>query len=51
MRLWKYNRVTGYWRAVRDVTLETAQEWLTIWQRDEPGEVFTVSARRPSWRP
>jgi hypothetical protein len=49
--LWKYNRITGYWRAERDVSPETAQQWLTIFRDDEPRESFKISASRPSGPP
>lgn len=50
-QLWKFNRITGYWSPVRSVTDETAPKWLAIFQRDEPSEYFTISARRPSHNP
>ena len=45
--LWKYNRITGLWVSQRTVTAETAQEWLSIFQADEPSEKFKVSKNRP----
>lgn len=45
--LWRYNRRTGYWTHERNVTDETAQAWLHIFMRDEPTEVFLLSATRP----
>ena len=30
MRLWKYNKITGFWNVVRAVTSDTAVEWLQI---------------------
>lgn len=47
MYLWKYNTTTGIWRAVRDVTPETADQWLAIWQRDEPNAYFKISKNKP----
>jgi hypothetical protein len=47
MNLWKYNPITGIWKLVRDVTEETAQQWLTIFQADEPTAKFVVSNRKP----
>jgi hypothetical protein len=48
MNLWKYNPITGIWKLVRDVTEETAQQWLAIFQADEPTGKFVVSKRKPS---
>jgi hypothetical protein len=47
MRLWKYNKITGFWNVVRTVTPETAVEWLKVWQKDEPKETFVISTRKP----
>lgn len=33
--------------AEREVTEETAQEWLKIYRADEPGVIFIVSKNRP----
>jgi hypothetical protein len=30
MRLWKYNKITGFWNVVRSVTPDTAVEWLKV---------------------
>ena len=48
--LWKRDKVTGTWDYVRDVTPETAAQWLAIFQKDEPNETFKVAAKRPSWK-
>ena len=45
--LWKYNKVTGYWEVMREVTLSTKDEWLSIYQADEPNELFKVSKTKP----
>ena len=50
LRLWKYGRITGLWRAERTVTPDTSAQWLAIYRRDEPEEIFIVSARRPTHR-
>ena len=47
MTLWKYNKITGYWVAVRSVTDETKEQWLALFKRDEPGELFKVSKHKP----
>jgi len=49
--LWKYNRVTGYWDHQRGCAPETAQQWLEVFQRDEPQESFKLSRKRPSNKP
>lgn len=51
LRLWKYNRTTGFWDYARNVTLETADQWLRKWRSDEPGESFVVSNNKPSKPP
>lgn len=33
--------------AEREVTEETAQQWLAIFRADEPGVLFIASARKP----
>ena len=45
--LWRLHAVTGYWRIEREVTRETAQQWLDIYRKDEPSARFTVSRTRP----
>jgi hypothetical protein len=47
MSIWEYNPITGYWKYVRSVTDKTADEWLKIFQSDEPGKKFRVSKRKP----
>ena len=47
MMLWKYNKDTGYWQVMRDVLPSTASEWLSIYQNDQPSEVFKVSKIKP----
>lgn len=47
MTLWKYNKITGYWVAVRSVTDETKEQWLALFKSDEPEELFKVSKHKP----
>lgn len=47
LQLWKFNKVTGLWVPQRTVTQQTADEWLRIFQRDEPEEIFKVSVNKP----
>lgn len=49
--LWKYNKTTGIWNQQRSCEDATAGEWLAIFQKDEPGETFKLSRRKPSGRP
>ena len=49
--LWKYNKVTGYWDYCRDCEKSTAQEWLKVWQEDEPEVIFKIAKNRPKDRP
>ncbi len=51
LSLWKFNRITGLWNHVRTVTPETRDEWLRVFQRDEPGETFVVSKNKPTKAP
>lgn len=51
LNLWRYNGRTGYWDLVRDVTADTADQWLSTWQKDEPNSAFTVSSRKPTGKP
>ncbi|WP_155638791.1 hypothetical protein [Burkholderia territorii] len=45
--LWKKNRITGYWTLVREVSASESEQWLSIFQSDEPNEQFKLSYRRP----
>jgi hypothetical protein len=49
--LWRYNRITGHWNRVRDVTPSTSEQWLAVWQEDEPNESFKVSDNKPNKPP
>lgn len=51
IKLWQYNRITGYWAAVRTVNPETAHEWLTVYQSDDPFGYYQVGKNRPSGTP
>lgn len=51
VRIWQYNRVTGYWLLVRDCYRENAKRWLEIFSGDQPGEVFKAQLRRPKSPP
>lgn len=45
--LWRFNSITGYWKAERTVSTDTAQSWLEIFKADEPKAVFKLSKNRP----
>ena len=47
MTLWRFNKVTGYWIPERKVTAETKEQWLEIFQEDNPDDTFVVSERKP----
>lgn len=47
IRLWRYNQITGYWRIERTCSRRTADDWLTIFRRDEPNAIFTLSENKP----
>lgn len=48
--LWsKRNNPSGgmIWKAERNVTVETANDWMKIFQADEPNVLFLCSIRKP----
>jgi hypothetical protein len=47
MFLWMHNTQTGVWDQQRDVTPETKDQWMQIFQKDKPHARFVVSERRP----
>lgn len=47
MKLWKYNKRSGYYDLQRDVSESNANEWLNLFQKDEPNEEFVLSVKRP----
>ena len=46
-KLYKYNRITGYWTVIRSCDQATAQQWLAMFQADEPAEQFVLSTKKP----
>lgn len=49
--LWVFNRVTGYWNLVRNCDVQTAQDWMRIFQTDDPGAVYQLSKTKPRKEP
>jgi hypothetical protein len=50
MTLWagRFSVTSGYgFVAERKVTEETAQDWLEVFRKDEPGVIFLVSKTKP----
>ena len=47
-KIWKYGKFTGLWRHAKTVEIETANQWLEIFQKHEPDEIFKLSKRKPS---
>lgn len=50
LTLWRltWSHCSGvYWLAMRLCDADAAREWLQIFQNDEPGATFHLSARRP----
>lgn len=45
--LWKWNTTHLKWEKARDVSPDTAVEWLEKFQKDEPAEVFALSSKAP----
>ena len=46
LHLWAYRHPKG-WVKERDVTPDTADQWLAVWQKQEPDVKFTVAAKEP----
>lgn len=51
MNLWRYNPVTGFWRMERACLPGTAQQWLELFQKDEPNAYFALSRFSPRHNP
>jgi hypothetical protein len=49
--LWRFNKITGFWSPVRVCEQPEAKEWLEIFQRDEPDEIFVLSPFKPKKAP
>jgi hypothetical protein len=47
LKLWKYDKIAGYYVFVRSCDKETAENWLKIFQEDEPDEKFVLSKNKP----
>lgn len=52
MKIWR--RITSAldssylsWEYVRDVTSDTADQWLAVYRRDKPADSFVVALKRP----
>ena len=43
--LWKHNPRSGYWDYKRKVTPDTKDQWMTVFQKDEPDAHFVVSKK------
>jgi hypothetical protein len=51
MNLWRFNPISGFWRIERMCDAATAQQWLSIFQRDEPKAHFALSRFSPRFNP
>jgi hypothetical protein len=49
--LWRFNKITGFWLSERICEQATAEEWLEIFQKDKPNEIFVLSLFRPKKAP
>ena len=47
LKLWKYNKITGLWKVERAVSEDTKNQWLTVFQNQEPNEFFKISKVKP----
>ena len=45
--LWKFDKTTGYWVFGRTCDIDTAQDWLKVWQESEPDQRFKISKNKP----
>lgn len=48
--LWarRFDSAYGWrWHAQRQVTAQTAEDWLAVFRKDEPEITFIVAARKP----
>lgn len=51
-KIWKYNKVTGYWVLVKTIDIAyDAPKWLEIFQSDEPDESFILAYSKPRMYP
>lgn len=51
MNLWRFNPITGFWRIERTCAPETADQWLALFQTDEPNAHFKLSRFSPRNNP
>lgn len=50
--MWRFNKVTGVWVHERAcINKRSAEEWLEIFQRDQPDEIFRISVFKPKLAP
>lgn len=49
--LWRFQEARGVWTLERRCAPEEADRWLALFQRDEPGAAFKLSANKPSKPP
>lgn len=51
LSLWQYNEITGIWNHMRSVHPDTAENWLKIFQKDNPRAAFRISKYQPKKMP
>ena len=47
LSLWRLDPVVGTFKHERNVTEETAGQWLKIFQKDAPSSTFVVACKKP----
>lgn len=50
-RLWskRFTPAQGtHWKLERECSLDTAAQWRTVFEKDEPGVLFFLSTKKPS---
>jgi len=51
MNIWRFNPITGCWRVERVCDAATAEQWLALFQSDEPKAHFALSRFSPRTNP
>lgn len=51
LKLYRYNKVIGYWIVERQVTAYTAKDWLDLYALDSPDDWFYVGKIVPKLNP
>lgn len=47
INLYRFNKIIGNWKIERTCLLENAEQWLEIFKKDEPNEIFKLAKKKP----